>query len=89
MTAPALLPPIVLGLTVATLLAAIIHLLTGGPLRSLLSLWLRIQVVFWAADVAAAVLRAPLYAIGDLQIVAATAGGLAAGIFTIVTRKRV
>ena len=89
MTAPALLPPIVLGLTVATLLAALMHLLTGGPLRSLISLWLRIQIVFWVADVAAAAMRAPLYAIGDLQIVAATAGGLAIGILTIVTRKRV
>ena len=41
MTAPALLLPIILGLTVATMLAALIHLLTGGPLRSLLTLWLR------------------------------------------------
>lgn len=89
MTAPALLPPIVLGLTVATMLAAITHLWLGGPLRSLLSLWLFVQIGFWAADFAAALYRAPLYTIGDLQIVAATTGGLVISIFSIVTRKRV
>ena len=89
MTAPALLPPVVLGVTVATMLAAFTHLWLGGSLRSLLSLWLVIQLGFWAADFAAALLRAPLYTIGDLQIVAATTGGLAISILKIVTRKRV
>jgi hypothetical protein len=88
-TAPALLPPVVLGLTVATMLAAFTHLWLGGSLRSLLSLWLLIQLGFWAADIAAALFRAPLYTIGDLQIVAATTGGLAISILKIVTRKRV
>ena len=88
-TAPALLPPVVLGLTVATMLAAFTHLWLGGSLRNLLSLWLLIQIGFWASDFAAALARAPLYTIGDLQIVAATTGGLAISVLKIVTRRRV
>ena len=89
MTAPALLPPVVLGLTVATMLAAFTHLCLGGSLRSLLALWLLVQIGFWAADFAAALFRAPLYTVGDLQIVAATTGGVAISVLKIVTRKRV
>jgi hypothetical protein len=44
---------------------------------------------FWAADFAAALFRVPLYTIGDLQIVAATTGGLLISVFQIVMRKRV
>jgi len=79
----------VLGLTVATMLAALTHLWLGGSLRSLLCLWLLIQMGFWGAAIAAALARAPLYTIGDLQIVAATAGGLAISVLKIVTRRRV
>ena len=71
------------------MLAALTHLWLGGSLRSLLALWLYVQIGFWAADFAAALFQAPLYTIGDLQIVAATTGGLAIGVLNIVTRKRV
>ena len=87
--APALLPPLILGLTVATMLAAFTHLWLGGSLRSLLSLWLFVQIGFWASNFAAALARAPLYTIGDLQIVAATTGGVAVSVLTIVRRRRV
>jgi hypothetical protein len=88
-TAPALLPPILLGITVATTLAAITHLWCGGTLRNLAALWLFIQIGFWVAHFGAALIRAPLYAIGDLQIVAATTGGLVISALLIVTRKRI
>jgi quinol-cytochrome oxidoreductase complex cytochrome b subunit len=71
------------------MLAALTHLWCGGSLRDLLGTWLLVQMGFWGADIAAALFRAPLYTIGDLQIVAATAGGFVISVFQIVTRRRV
>ena len=87
MNAPALLPAIVLGLTCGTLIAALAHALRGRTLRDLLSMWLIGQIGFWLGHIAAALYGAPLFMVGDLQIVAGVAGSGAALALAIVTHK--
>lgn len=84
-----LLPALLLGLVVSTLMATALHVLRGQHMRALLPFWLTVQVGFWLAAVVAAIVRAPLYTVGELQLIAGIAGGLLAAALSIVTQKRV
>ncbi len=82
-----LVPGIVLGLVSATLIAALMHVVRGRTLRDLFSIWMISQAGFWLGHIAATLLGAPLYMIGDLQIVAGVAGSGAALALAIVTHR--
>ena len=85
MIVPTVVPALVLGLVSSTMLAAVMHLTRGNTLRDLAVIWLAVSSGFWVSAVAAAWLRSPLYTVGELQLVAGLAGGLAAAL--VVTRK--
>ena len=85
MIVPTIVPALLLGVVSSTLLAAVMHLTRGRTMRDLGVIWLAVSVGFWLTAIAAAWLRAPLYAIGELQLIAGLVGGLVAAL--IVTRK--
>lgn len=87
MMVPAVAVPVVFGVVAATMLAALAHLLRGQNTRDLLGMWLRVQAGFWLAHVIAALLNLPLYTVGDLQIVAAVAGGALAAVLGIIAAR--
>ena len=62
------------------MLAAVMHLTRGRTMRDLAVIWLAVSVGFWLTAIAAAWLRAPLYAIGELQLIAGLVGGLVAAL---------
>ncbi len=80
-------PSLLLGLICGTLVAATLHVMRGQNIRDLVALWLFVQMGFWSAHFAANLLRAPLWSVGDLHLLAALVGGTLAGGFAIVRRK--
>lgn len=78
MIVPALALPLTLGAVCATALAAAVHVWRGRTRRDLLTIWLVAQAGFWIGHLAASLVGAPLYAVGDLQVVAGLAGGATA-----------
>ena len=87
MSAPTLLPAILLGMVTATMLAALFHLARGRTFWDLLAIWLVALAGFWAGHGAAVIFDAPLFVVGDLQIVAGVAGCVLALISAIVSHK--
>jgi len=86
---PALLLPLLLGVVVATLIAAVVHLTSGRSARDLAVIWIRVQIGFWLAHLTAVVFGLQIYGVGDLQIVEGIAGALLVSAWQIVTQKRV
>ncbi len=85
MIVPTVLPAVVLGVVSSTMLAAVMHLTRGSTLRDLTVIWIAVSAGFWLSALAAAWLRAPLYTVGQLQLIAGLAGGLVGAL--VVTRK--
>lgn len=85
MIVPIALPAVVLGVVTSTMLAAVMHLTRGNTLRDLGVIWVAVSAGFWLSALAAAWLRAPLYTVGQLQLIAGLAGGLVGAL--VVTRK--
>lgn len=82
-----LLPVIILGGVTATLVAALAHWMRGRTMRDFLRLWAYSQIGFWLGHGAAVAFNAPLYTIGDLQIIPAAVGSLLATGIAIVRHK--
>jgi hypothetical protein len=82
-----LLPVILLGVITATLIGSIVHVVRGRTISDFVSIWLIAQIGFWLGHGVAVVFRAPLYTVGDLQIVAGVAGTLLALGIAIVRHK--
>ena len=80
-------PVIVLGGVTATLVAALVHWVRGRTMRDFLRLWLYAQIGFWLGHGVAIAFNAPLYTIGDLQIIPAAAGSLLATGIAIVRHR--
>ncbi|MCA1553704.1 MAG: hypothetical protein LC737_04935 [Chloroflexi bacterium] len=88
MVVPTVVPSIVLGVIAGTILAAVVHLIRGDSVRGLFRLWVAAQLGFWIAAVGAAWVRASLYTVGELQVVAGAAGSALAIALLIVTHRR-
>jgi hypothetical protein len=82
-----LLPVIVLGVITATLIASLVHVVRGRTMRDFVSIWLVAQAGFWLGHGIAVVFNAPLYTIGDLQIVAGFLGTILALGIAIVRHR--
>lgn len=82
-----LLPVIVLGVVAATLIASLVHVVRGRTMRDFASIWLIAQAGFWLGHGIAVVFNAPLYTIGDLQIVAGLLGTILALGIAIVRQR--
>jgi hypothetical protein len=82
-----LLPAIVLGGVMATLVAALVHWVRGRTMRDFVRLWVYAQIGFWLGHGLAVAFNAPLYTIGDLQIIPAAVGSLLATGIAIVRHK--
>jgi len=85
MIVPTVVPAVLLGVVSSTMLAAVVHLTRGSTIRDLIVIWIAVSLGFWLAAIAAAWLRAPLYTIGELQLIAGLVGGTIAAL--IATRK--
>ncbi len=85
MMVPTVVPAVLLGVVSSTMLAAVVHLTRGNTIRDLIVIWIAVSLGFWLAAVAAAWLHAPLFTIGELQLIAGLVGGMIAAL--IVTRK--
>ena len=82
-----LLPVIVLGVIAATLIASLVHVVRVRTVRDFASIWLIAQAGFWLGHGIAGVFNAPLYTIGDLQIVSGLLGTIPAMGIAIVRHR--
>jgi hypothetical protein len=87
MIVPNLAPALLLGVTVATLIGAVVHALRGRTTRDFFGIWIVSQGGFWLAHAAASLVNAPLYSVGDLQMVAGVAGSVVLLALAIVTHR--
>ena len=87
------IPPLILGLIIATMLAAAFHLWRGQTLRDFARCWLVAQAGFWATQFIARLLPAIAISgagvVGELNIMLGLLGGLFALMAMIVRPKRV
>lgn len=84
---PELALPVVLGVLVATMIAAGAYVARGRSRRDLLIWFVAAQAGFWGAHLVAALFRLPILTVGDLQIAAGIAGGAAAIVLQILASR--